>query len=58
MKGDELVMKQSGRRLVHMARLRRLIAERLQKGATLSSPQVVALSQRLDRLVLECYRTS
>lgn len=49
-------MKQSARRLVHMARIQKLIAERLQKGASLSSPQVVALSQRLDRLVLECYR--
>ena len=45
-----------GRRQVHMERLRRLIAEQLRAGASLSSPKVVALSRRLDQLVLDCYR--
>lgn len=43
---------------IHMERLRRRIADHLRAGASLSSPKVVALSRRLDQLVLACYRTS
>ncbi|HLN65486.1 MAG TPA: Spo0E family sporulation regulatory protein-aspartic acid phosphatase [Symbiobacteriaceae bacterium] len=43
---------------IHMERLRRRIADHLRAGASLSSPKVVALSRRLDQLVLDCYRSS
>lgn len=42
---------------IHMERLRRRIADHLRAGASLSSPKVVALSRRLDQLVLDCYRS-
>ena len=49
-------MQVDAKTLVRMARIRRQIEERLKAGATLSSPQVVALSRRLDQLVLATYR--
>lgn len=42
---------------IHMERLRRRIADHLRAGASLSSPKVVALSRRLDQLVLQAYRS-
>jgi hypothetical protein len=50
--------KHDGKMAAHMERLRRLIAAQLQAGSSLTSPKVLALSRRLDRLVLDCYRTS
>lgn len=41
-----------------MDRIRRQIAERLRAGESLTSPRVIALSRRLDRLVLHSYRTA
>jgi len=49
-------MQVDAKTLIRMARIRRQIEERLKAGATLSSPQVVALSRRLDQLVLATYR--
>lgn len=49
-------MPQSAKVLLSMARLQRRIADQLKAGATLSSPKVVELSQRLDRLVIQTYR--
>jgi hypothetical protein len=48
----------SAKVLVHMARLRRRIADQLKAGASLSSPKVVELSRRLDELVLQSYRAN
>ncbi|HYG58033.1 MAG TPA: hypothetical protein VD902_08235 [Symbiobacteriaceae bacterium] len=44
------------RTIIRMARIRRQIEARLKQGASLSSPRVVALSRRLDQLVLALYR--
>jgi hypothetical protein len=48
--------KPDARIMVNMARLQRRIAVCLKEGETLSSPKVVALSRRLDQLVLACYQ--
>jgi hypothetical protein len=48
-------MPQSAKALIYMARLQRRIAVELKAGASLSSPKVVALSRRLDQLVLQAY---
>lgn len=51
-------MSQEQRRIDHMEGLRKQIADRIREGASLSSPQVVELSHRLDLLVLEAYRVT
>lgn len=49
-------MPDNAKRLVHMARLQRRIADQIKAGASLSSPKVVELSRRLDQLILQSYR--